>query len=178
MHLHAWLPLAAWLISAVSADDAVYTDSALSPTWQDWSWSSTITYNATDLFAGSSGSSILVNSSAYAALSLKDAGTTPTFQGFAGLQFDIAGDNPDVVVYLSSTGDNAQTDSFALKAFTGGSDVVATGFTTLLMNFNDLPGTGAVLANDTWDRINFQAGGNGAVVCLFFSSRIHALTSY
>ena len=172
----AWLPLAAWLISSVQADDVIYQDNALSSTWQDWSWSSTISYNATDIKQGSSGSSILVNSTAYAALSVKD---NTNFQGYAGLQFDIAGDSPDVSISISCTTDNATTASFPLSAF--GVNVTSSAFTTLLLNFNDLPGTGAAMVfnsyvdftpahslpdkpNDTWDRINFQAGGNGAVV--------------
>ena len=79
------LLLTASVISGALGDDVIYQDGALSSTWQDWSWSSTINYAATDLAEGSS--SILVNSSAWAALSLKD---NTNLQGYAGLQFDIA----------------------------------------------------------------------------------------
>ncbi|KAG6825457.1 hypothetical protein H0H92_003646, partial [Tricholoma furcatifolium] len=104
-------------------------------------------------------SSISINSTAWAAFSVKyDNGYLGTY---AGLQFDIAGDNPDVSIYLSSTGDNDNSATYALSSF--GQTVYANNFTTLLMNFNDLPGTGGVLANDTWDRITFQGGANGAV---------------
>jgi hypothetical protein len=87
MHIRQSLSpiLLAWAISYARADDTVYQDDSLSSTWQDWSWSSTISYNATDLKEGTS--SILVNSSAYAALSLKD---NTNFQGYAGLKFDIS----------------------------------------------------------------------------------------
>ena len=75
------------LLHATKADLTIYTDNALASGWEDWSWSSTINYAATDEFAGTSGSSISVNSSAYAALSVKLEGTFP---GYAGLRFDIA----------------------------------------------------------------------------------------
>jgi hypothetical protein len=77
--------LAAACALRVVADDIIYSDNALSSTWQDWSWSSTINYDATDLMEGTS--STLVNSTSYAALSLKD---DTNFEGYAGLQFDIA----------------------------------------------------------------------------------------
>lgn len=81
------LALAAVLITAVIADDIIYSNDALSSSWQDWSWNSVINYAATDVVSGTSGSSISVNSSAWSALSLKDG--SANFQGYAGLQFDI-----------------------------------------------------------------------------------------
>ena len=85
LDLKASFILVSYLISSIRADDVLYSDGALSSTWQDWSWSSTINYAATDLAEGTS--SISVNSSAWAALSFKD---NTNFQGYQGLQFDIA----------------------------------------------------------------------------------------
>ena len=67
------------------ADIVVYTDDVLASPWQDWSWSSTINYDATDLFEGTS--SISVDSGDWAALSLYNPTPFPTA---AGLEFDIA----------------------------------------------------------------------------------------
>lgn len=75
------------VLGAVNALDdlPIYTDGALASGWEDWSWSSTINYAATDLFEGTS--SISVNSTDYAALSVTLEGTFPDY---AGLRFDIA----------------------------------------------------------------------------------------
>ena len=75
-----------WLISNALGDDVVYQDGTLSLTWQDWSWSSTIDFAATDLYEGSS--SISVTSDAWAALSFRLS--QGTFKDYAGLRFDIA----------------------------------------------------------------------------------------
>lgn len=73
-------------VAVVRADDIlVYQDGALASQWQDWSWGSTISYDATDIAEGSS--SISITSQAYSALSLYYP--TP-FGNFAGLEFDIA----------------------------------------------------------------------------------------
>jgi hypothetical protein len=79
--------LLSFLLAAirVAADDDVYIDGAIENTFQDWSWSSTINYAATDLMEGSS--SISVTSGAYSALSLYD---TTVFSSYAGLKFDFA----------------------------------------------------------------------------------------
>lgn len=77
---------AAVLSVGVCADEVVYAGNALSSTWQDWSWGSTINYAATDV-TDSGTSSISINSSAYSALSLYD---TSVFSSFAGLKFDVA----------------------------------------------------------------------------------------
>lgn len=70
----------------VNADDLpVYTDGNLAAGWENWSWSSTIDFAATDLFVGTS--SISVVSDAWAAFSVKLEGSFPTY---AGLKFDIA----------------------------------------------------------------------------------------
>ena len=67
------------------ADEYIYLDNALSTTWQDWSWGSTISYAATNV--PTSGNSISITSAAWSAFSLKD---TATFGKYAGLKFDIA----------------------------------------------------------------------------------------
>ncbi|KAG6816419.1 hypothetical protein H0H87_006156 [Tephrocybe sp. NHM501043] len=138
------------------ADDLnIYTDGALASGWENWSWGSTLDFAATDLFEGSS--SISVDSGAWSALSIKLEGTFP---GYAGLRFDIAGANPDLSITIQSTADNAQSSSIPLSAF--GQTVTADKFTSLLIDFNALPGTGAQLGDGTWDRITFQGGANGA----------------
>ncbi|KAG6875722.1 hypothetical protein C0993_007795 [Termitomyces sp. T159_Od127] len=158
----------------VKADDLnIYSDGALAPGWENWSWSSTLDFAATDLFEGTS--SISVTSGAYAALSVKLEGTFPSY---AGLRFDIAvrlcipfsecdaqsssykGTDPDVSIYIQSTTDNAQSPTIALSAFK--QTITADNFTSLLIDFDALPGTGSPLGTDSWDRITFQAGGNGA----------------
>lgn len=83
--LNALLIGALLTVARIRADEVVYSDDSLSPTWQDWSWGSTISYNATDIAEGSS--SVYVTSEAYSALSLYD---TAIFSSFAGLKFDIA----------------------------------------------------------------------------------------
>ena len=78
--------------------------------------------------------------------------------------FDVAGAAPDVSISLSSTGDSDSSESIALSALS--QDVNPDGFTTVTINFQDLP-DGTVLTNDTWDRVTFQGGANGAVVCFY-----------
>lgn len=75
-----------WFIRLVGADQIIYSDDALSTLWQDWSWGSTIDYQATNIAEGSS--SISINSGAWAALSLKS--NSPNVGDFAGLRFDIS----------------------------------------------------------------------------------------
>ncbi|KAJ7448690.1 glycoside hydrolase family 44-domain-containing protein [Mycena galericulata] len=145
--------LATWVFAQ---DITVYTDTALVETWQDWSWNSVINYDATDLFEGTS--SISVNSEAYSALSLKYEATFPTYQG---LKFDIAGAQPDLTITISSSTDGTTSPNILLSSLS--TNITSDAFTTLLINFNDLPGSGAALGNGTWDRITWQAGGNGDV---------------
>ncbi|KAF5377193.1 hypothetical protein D9615_006454 [Tricholomella constricta] len=146
----------------VRADDLViYNDGALASGWENWSWSSTLDFAATDLFVGTS--SISIASTEWAALSLKLGSTT--FQSYAGLRFDIAGAQPDIQISIQSTADNSQSPTIPLSAF--GKTIVADNFTSLLIDFNALPGTGSKLesrccGDGTWDRITFQAGGSGA----------------
>lgn len=89
LHLQAFVALAIAAARLARADLPVYTDGALAAGWEDWSWSSTINYDATDIFEGTS--SISVTSDAWAALSLKLEGTFPQY---AGLRFDIAASIP------------------------------------------------------------------------------------
>ncbi|KAF8912036.1 glycoside hydrolase family 44-domain-containing protein [Gymnopilus junonius] len=117
-------------------------------------WSSDINFVATDEFAGTSGISISVNSTEWAALSVKYEGT---FSDYAGLRFDIV---PDLTVSIQSTGDNDASPNIVLSIVSN--TIVDGDFSSLLINSWNLPGSGAVLGNDTWDRINFQAGANGA----------------
>lgn len=44
------------------------------------------------------------------------------------------------------------------------SSVTAGGFTSITVNFSQLPGTGAPLGAGNWDRLNFQGDANGATV--------------
>ncbi|KAJ6466122.1 glycoside hydrolase family 44-domain-containing protein [Mycena vitilis] len=145
--------LATWVL----ADDiTVYSDAALAAGWENWSWSSTIDFAATDLFEGSS--SISVNSTAYSALSVKLEGTFPDYQG---LKFDIAGDQPDLTITVSSSVDGTTSPNILLSSLS--TNVTGGAFTSLLIDFRNLPGSGAALGNGTWDRITWQAGGNGDV---------------
>ncbi|KAF9564346.1 hypothetical protein CPC08DRAFT_685127 [Agrocybe pediades] len=142
---------------AATEDLSIYTDNNLAQGWENWSWSSDINFAATDLFSGASGSSISVNSTQYAALSVKLEGTFPDY---AGLRFDIAGAQPDLTIVVQSTADNSQSPNIALSSIS--KTVVDGQFSSLLIDFNDLPGSGAQLGTGTWDRLTFQAGGNGA----------------
>ncbi|KAI0686449.1 glycoside hydrolase family 44-domain-containing protein [Cytidiella melzeri] len=157
MLLKSQLALLAALAYSVRADQDIYVDNALSSGWENWSWGSTIDFAATDVAQGSS--SISVVSTAYSALSLYDESVFGT-AGFAGLKFDILGDNPDVSFYISSTTDNSQSPSIPISSVA--SYVNTSAWTTILLDFSALPPSGAPLANDTWNRINFQGGGNGA----------------
>ncbi|XP_006457913.1 hypothetical protein AGABI2DRAFT_64785 [Agaricus bisporus var. bisporus H97] len=146
-------------ISKVAADDlSIYTDNNVNNGWENWSWSSTIDFAATDLIAGSSGSSISVTSEQFAALSLHY--NAAPIKGFEGLQFDIAGDQPDISISIESVADGVISPSMALSSIS--KSITSDSFTTVLINFNDLPGNGGTLADQNWDRISFQAGNNGA----------------
>ncbi len=83
------LAVGAWVLSGLkgtAADQIIYSDDALSNGWQDWSWGSTIDYEAADMAEGTS--SVSVNSTAWAAFSLKSPSTD--VGSFAGLRFDIS----------------------------------------------------------------------------------------
>ncbi|PFH47178.1 glycoside hydrolase family 44 protein [Amanita thiersii Skay4041] len=152
-HVFVAVSLLSRLVGA--GDLSIYSDGNLASGWENWSWGSTIGFAATDIFEGSS--SISITSDAWSALSVKLEGTFPNF---AGLKFDIAGDQPDISIFVQSTADNSQSPTIPLSAIKQG--ITQDKFESLLINFNDLPGSGAQLGNGTWDRITFQAGGNGA----------------
>lgn len=156
--LRLLVPVVATLVA--HADQNIFQDGAgtLSGGWENWSWSSDINFAATDLAEGTS--SILVNSTSYGAFSVKDEVIFGT--SYAGLQFDIAADPTQLQIYIQSTTDNSQSLTIPLTAFNP--NITPTAFTTVLVNFNDLPPSGAALGPGTWDRINWQVLGNGAVV--------------
>ncbi|KAF7977906.1 hypothetical protein HWV62_2470 [Athelia sp. TMB] len=159
--------LCASLPFAVLADETIYSDGAISSTWQDWSWGSTINYAATDIFEGTS--SILVNSTGYSALSLYD--TSVFASSYAGLKFDLAvggsplyrkrGDPTAVSIYLTNTVDNNNSATVPLSAFS--LSTTTDTFTTYLLDFASIPPNGVPFTNDSWNRITWQAGGSGAV---------------
>ncbi|KAJ6483211.1 glycoside hydrolase family 44-domain-containing protein [Mycena sanguinolenta] len=149
------LQLAGLAAYVIAQDITIYTDNALAAEWEDWSWGSTINYAATDLYEGTS--SISLNSTAYAGFSVKYDGDP--FSNYQGLRFDIAGDNLDLAISITSTTDGTTSPNILLTDMS--SSIVGTAFTSLLLNFNDLPGLGSALGNGTWDRISWQAGGNG-----------------
>ncbi|KAK6967076.1 endoglucanase A [Favolaschia claudopus] len=151
-----FLHLALLAVSALADDITVYTDSALAAGWENWSWSSDIDFAATDLFEGTS--SISVNSQAWSALSVKLEGTFPDYQG---LRFDIAGAQPDLTITVSSSVDGTTSPNILLSALS--TSITSDAFTSLLIDFRNLPGSGAALGNGTWDRISFQGGANGAI---------------
>ncbi|KAJ7814495.1 glycoside hydrolase family 44-domain-containing protein [Mycena olivaceomarginata] len=153
----AILPRLALLAAWVLADDiTVYTDGALAAGWENWSWSSDINFAATDVLEGSS--SISVNSQAWSALSVKLEGTFPNYQG---LRFDIAGDNPDLTINIQSSVDGTTSPNILLSSMS--TSITPDTFTSLLIDFRNLPGSGAALGNGTWDRITWQAGANGDI---------------
>lgn len=154
------LGVALLIARSVTADETVYADGAISSTWQDWSWGSTINYAATDIAEGTS--SISVNSTAYSALSLYDTSAGSLGTTYAGLKFDIAGVSPDISI--SFTDDTAAVNSVSIPLSAFALTTSATSFTTFLLDFSSIPPNGAALGNGTWDRLNIQAGGNGAVV--------------
>ncbi|KAG8923824.1 hypothetical protein FRC00_005814 [Tulasnella sp. 408] len=143
--------LLAW---AASADLDVYVDGALSSGWENWSWNTDLNFAATDLYQGLS--SISASSTAWAAFSLKFEGLYNTYVGF---QFDIAADPSTLQLYFQGTTDNAQSASIPLSAFPS---ITSTKFTTVVIDFNALPPSGAPLGSGAWDRLNFQALANGA----------------
>ncbi|KAJ3573789.1 hypothetical protein NP233_g2215 [Leucocoprinus birnbaumii] len=149
------------LVTAISkvagADLDVYIDAGLSSGWENWSWSSTIDFAATDLYSGSSGSSITVTSDAWAALSLYNSAT---FKGFAGIKFDIAGDQPDINIQIISEADSVTGPQIPLSSIS--KSVTSDAFTSVLIDFKSLPGTGTPLGDANWDRITIAAGGTGA----------------
>ncbi|TFK30099.1 hypothetical protein FA15DRAFT_197786 [Coprinopsis marcescibilis] len=135
----------------------IYQNDRLSDGWENWSWNTEIDFAATDLISGESGTSLSAKSDEWAALSLRHR---TTFTEYAGLRFDIAGAQPGVQIFFQSTSEDTQSASILLSDI---SDAISpTEFSSLLIDFKSLPGSGAPLANGTWDRIAFQALGSGA----------------
>ncbi|PVF98742.1 hypothetical protein CPB86DRAFT_814423 [Serendipita vermifera] len=153
--------------TVVHADEDIYIDGALGNGWQDWGWNTVIDWAATDLFVGTS--SIKATSDAWAAVSLKDPAT---FGSYAGLKFDIAADPNSLQIYLQGTSDDAQSPSIPLSAIS--TSISTTAFTTVVIDFNALPPSGAPLGTGAWDRISFQALANGATYHL---DNVQLLTS-
>ncbi|KIM28564.1 glycoside hydrolase family 44 protein [Serendipita vermifera MAFF 305830] len=141
--------------TVVKSDQDIYVDDALSNGWQNWGWNTVINWAATDLAVGTS--SISAVSDAYAAVSLK---SPETIGSYAGLKFDIAADPSQLQLYFQSTADDSQSSAIPISAISAA--INPTSFTTVIVDFNALPPNGAPLGAGTWDRINFQALGNGA----------------
>lgn len=57
----------------------------------------------------------------------------------------IQGAQPDLTLTIQSSADNSQSPSIALSAISQA--VTSTSFSSLLVNFNDLPGTGSQLVS-------------------------------
>jgi hypothetical protein len=153
MILSSFILLALGLLAG--ADQTVYApgSGALGSGWENWSWSSTIDFAST---SGPGGvEAISITSGSYAALSLFDE--TAFANNYAGLRFDISGAQPDVSLYIQSTASNGQTANFPLSAM---SNIVnTTAFTTVTVNFGNLPGNGGVLPADTcWFHITYPSG--------------------
>lgn len=55
------------------------------------------------------------------------------------------GDQPDISIQIQSVADNVNSDNIPLSAIS--SSVTANEFTSLLINFSNLPGTGSVLVS-------------------------------
>ena len=128
-----------------AADQDIYTagDGALAAGWENWSWSSDIDFAST---SGPGGvEAISVSSQAYAALSLYDE--TAFDNNYAGLKFDISGSEPDISLYISSSTSNDQTANFALSAMNA--FVSADNFTTVIVDFSNLPGNAGALSQDS-----------------------------
>ncbi|KAF8649509.1 hypothetical protein AX16_005761 [Volvariella volvacea WC 439] len=144
-------------LALAQADDlTVYTDNSLASGWENWSWNTQVDFGATDIFEGQS--SISVTSDAWAALSFKLGSTN--FGEFEGLRFDIAGNQPEIQIYFESTTAGVSSPAIPLTALSR--SIASDKFTSLLIDFSSLPGTGTPLGEGTWDRISFQAQGNGA----------------
>ncbi|PPQ74923.1 hypothetical protein CVT24_003000 [Panaeolus cyanescens] len=145
------------LVAGADSDINIYTDDSLAQGWQNWSWNTDLNFAATDIISGTTGTSISVRSDAWSAFSLK---LETNFAGYAGLRFDIAGAQPEIQFYFESTTEGLSSPSISLSSIS--KTVTADKFSSLLIDFNSLPGTGAQLGPGNWDRINIQAQGNGA----------------
>lgn len=104
----------------------------------------------------------------WSAVSWYYAGGPVLTTDYKGLKFDIIGDAPDIQLYFQSTGDGDQTAGIPLSTFAP--YVNSTSWTTVLINFSDLPANAGSLPVDSWDRVDFQAQGSGATVSIPRSS--------
>ncbi|KAG8841405.1 hypothetical protein FRB96_007780, partial [Tulasnella sp. 330] len=150
--------LASLTFAVVQADEPIFVDGAtgFSSGWENWSWSTNFTFGSTAIPGRSS---LLVSSGAYAGFSLYDE--TPFSNNYAGMRFDLASAAPQQVQWsLQSTTSGGQSAQFTLDTFS--SSINANSFTTITINFADLPPNGGLLGNDTWNRLTFQASGSGA----------------
>jgi len=97
LRLTSFVVLALALLGRAATEDIdVYVDAGLGSDWQNWSWNTETNFAATDIFAGTSGSSISVTSTAWSALSLKLGSSN--FADYAGLRFDVAVSRSSCVV--------------------------------------------------------------------------------
>ncbi|KAF9051973.1 glycoside hydrolase family 44-domain-containing protein [Panaeolus papilionaceus] len=144
-------------VAGADSDIGVYINDALSTGWQNWSWNTDVNFAATDIVAGSSGTSASIRSDAWSALSLK---LDTNFSGYAGLRFDIAGSQPEIQIYFDSTTESITSPSIPLSAIS--KTVTSDKFSTLTIDFNSLPGTDGQLGAGKWDRVSIQAQANGA----------------
>ncbi|KAI0028548.1 glycoside hydrolase family 44-domain-containing protein [Vararia minispora EC-137] len=153
----------------VAADVTIYAPGSgnLASGWENWSWSSTIDFASTASPGGLE--SISVDSGAWAALSV--FAEVAFNNDYAGLRFDISGTQPDVSFYLQSSTSNGQSPTIPLASMS--SSVNSSAFTTIIVDFSNLPGNQGVLATDTWNRINWQGGANGAA---YFITNIELLS--
>lgn len=132
-------------VGLVAADNTIYASGSgnLASGWENWSWSSTFDFAST---AGPGGvEAISVNTTAYGALSTK--AETAFDNNYSGLRFDISGAQPDVSFYLSVSANSDVSPSIPLSAMS--TSVSETAFTTITVDFGNLPGNQGVLANDT-----------------------------
>ncbi|KAH9933597.1 glycoside hydrolase family 44-domain-containing protein [Epithele typhae] len=128
-----------------AADLTVYQSGtgALASGWENWSWSTTLDFAST---GGPGGvQSISVNSGEWAALSVY--AETAFKNNYAGLRFQISGNQPDVSLYLSSSSDSASSVSMPLSSMS--TIVNTTAFTEITVDFGNLPGNKGVLPQDS-----------------------------
>ena len=78
----------ALVVAVARAEQYIYLDDSLSSGWENWSWSTVISFAATDGPGSGSGTSLSVKGDPWAALSFKES--TGSFGNFAGFKFDIA----------------------------------------------------------------------------------------
>ena len=146
------------------ADETVYAPSsgAFAYGWENWSWSSTIDFAST---SGPGGvQAISVTAGSYAALSLFDE--TAFANNFAGLRFDISGTQPDVSLSFSSSTDSDSSASIPLAAMS--SSVNASAWTTITVDFGNLPANGGVLPADSCQHHVLPYVASGSILTMWY----------